>query len=224
MSNRGKASATKPNEASASPVFLSKLRKLSARSLSVLSHRVQVYKANFIAKSLARKAEEDEKNRKKSRDEIRKENEALQLDRNRRTISQFLRIVGKNFGNDMYLSEDGIAHIIYKGSLTVVKVPDDIHRNRVYIYSTVCTVDGEVEKAAVMALAMKLNFMVDCTRGASLGFKDNQVVLCYTSLIANMAPHEFEQGLLIFLRHTCPMVRCRLTKAKEASLRDSNKF
>jgi hypothetical protein len=220
MSNRGKANATKPNNATTSQEFLSKLKKVSARSLSVLLHRFHAYKTNLIAKRIARKAVEEEKNRKKSRDEIRKEDEAKQLDRNRRTISHFLRIVGKNIGQDMYLSEDGIAHIIYKGSLTVVKVPDDIRRNRVYIYSTVCTVDGEVEKAAVMALAMRLNFMVDCTRGASLGLKDNEVVLCYTSLIANMAPNEFEQGLLIFLRHTCPMVRYRLVKAKEASLCD----
>lgn len=221
MSKREKAFATKSNEneAPASKEFLSKVRKLSARSLSVLSDRIQAYKTNCIAKRIARKAAEDEKNRKKSRDEIRTENEALQLARNRRTISHFLRIVGKNIGHDMYLSEDGIAHIIYRGSLIVVKVPDDIRRNRVYIYSTVCILDGEVEKAAVIALAMRLNFMVDCTRGASLGLKDNEVVLCYTSLIANMAPQEFEQCLLIFIRHTCPMIRYRLNKAKEASFR-----
>jgi hypothetical protein len=204
MSNKGEAFATMANDEDdeiTQQEVPSKLRKLAARHLSVLSHRVKDYKKKRLAKRNALKAAEEEKNREKSRAEIRKENEALQLARNRRTISHFLRIVGKHIGHEMYLSEGGMAHIIHRGSRVVVKVPDDQNRNRVYIYSTVCTVEGEVEKAAVMTLAMRLNFMADCTRGASLGWKDNEVVLCYTSLIANIAPYEFEQVLLTFLRH-----------------------
>lgn len=219
MSTTSMALATQANDEihETDDKFLAKLRKLSGRGLSALSHRIHACKKNVVAKRIAREEAEKEKNRKKSREEICKEKEVLQWSRNRGTISHFLKIVGKRLGHEMYLSEGGIAQIIYRDSVIVVKVPDDQNRNRVFIYSTVCTVEGEAERAAVMALAMRLNFMVDCTRGASLGMKGNEVVLCYTSLIANMAPYEFEQCLLSFLRHTCPMLRYRLNKAKELS-------
>jgi Tir chaperone protein (CesT) family len=217
MMNLGKLPSIGARIAETKNEIVTELYKRMVKRRSHMFLRANQYANKRMAESGARKAAEKEKNRIKLPSEIRMEKEAIQLKRNRRTINGFLHLVGKHIGSDMFLCEEGMTRMTYKDFLVIVNVPNNRNRDRVYIYTTVYTIGSRDNQYAVFKKAMELNFMVTLTKGASLGLEGNEIVLCYSALIANLAPHEFEQILMSFLQLTSPIVRDRLHNVKEAS-------
>lgn len=111
----------------------------------------------------------------KNRGRLGSEDEHLR--KSRRIVAGFLRRVGALLAKDISFNSNGVAYFSYRRFVIVVEVPQD-NPHMVFIYTMVAQLKESDNQAAVLKLAMNMNYLQNGTRGATLGLDGEELNLC----------------------------------------------
>jgi Tir chaperone protein (CesT) family len=137
------------------------------------------------------------------------------LAKNRRLVDSYLRRIRAEFDNhlDMTLNKDGVAYLPFKRFILVLEVPPDQPDNCI-LYSMVFRLKkGDPTAPSILAAAMKLNYLQQGTRGATLGWEGEEINLCMTLKIFGLSEGDLHKALVEFMK-TADLVHQHLDAAK----------
>ena len=109
-----------------------------------------------------------------------------------------LKKISQSIQKDLTLGPEGICYFQYKKFIVVIEVPDDSSASY-FIYTMVCQLEENDDRAGVLTAAMQLNYMQQRTRGSCLGLEDDEVNLCYSGPICGLCRDELVRSLEDFL-------------------------
>ena len=134
--------------------------------------------------------------RRKNRVRLGSEDELLR--KNRRIVDNYLRRVGALMDKDIAFNASGVAYFSYRRFVIVVEVPQD-NPYMVFIYTMVSQLKETDNQAAVLKLAMSLNYMQSATRGATLGLDGEEINLCQSVPVQGLSFADLRTTLQNFM-------------------------
>jgi hypothetical protein len=107
-------------------------------------------------------------------------------------------------GKDVSLNERGICFVQYKKFIISLEIPDN-NAGCFLVSSMVFRIEKGDNRLALMEKAMKLNYMQEDTRGASLGSQGDEINLCFSAPIATLTRDHLVHYLEDFMQTAADM-------------------